>query len=465
MNQRCVELPFADGLLCCVPDNDDLLSTFVLREQLDWFEDEIRFVRRLVRPGDHVIDIGANYGTYTLSLGRAVGPDGRVHAFEPASAPLAMLRRSVGINDLADRVQIHPVGLSDHPGAAEMGISANPELNSLTGAKESVERVQLSTLDSMLPAFSRPISFIKMDAEGEEERILQAADGFLAAHNPIIMFEMRHGHEINEGLCEAFLRRGYLIHRLIPALDALAPIPLGEALDGYQLNAFAIKPDREAALRERGMLLPLRLPPLATMPPVPVRAAIAELRAQSWANCAGAWQPDPSLPGWDEHRRAVALAWTAGRENGGLSAADRLACLRHALVSARSAARAHTTGSRLFTLARIALDLGWRGEAVTALQQVVGSIAAGNDPTPAFSEPFLLPMRCHESLTGIGLRELVSLAALEGYAWKSAFSAYFTGTQQMQLYERIAADGHCQPRSRRALQLLRSRNRMRFVTA
>jgi hypothetical protein len=45
----------------------------VLLEQEDWFEKEIAFVRRLLRSGMRAVDIGANYGTYTLAMARAVG--------------------------------------------------------------------------------------------------------------------------------------------------------------------------------------------------------------------------------------------------------------------------------------------------------------------------------------------------------------------------------------------------------
>ena len=59
----------------CVPASS--MSAYVLLEQEDWFEKEIAFVRRMLRPGMRVIDIGANYGTYTLAMARAVGLEGK----------------------------------------------------------------------------------------------------------------------------------------------------------------------------------------------------------------------------------------------------------------------------------------------------------------------------------------------------------------------------------------------------
>ena len=78
-----------DGTFVVVPESLDLITPYVLLEQQDWFEEEIKFVRRLLRPGMQVIDIGANYGVYALSMARAVGTSGHVWAFEPASGTAA----------------------------------------------------------------------------------------------------------------------------------------------------------------------------------------------------------------------------------------------------------------------------------------------------------------------------------------------------------------------------------------
>ena len=50
-----------DGTKVVVPDSLELITSYVLQEQRDWFEDEIKFLRELVQPGDVVVYIGANY--------------------------------------------------------------------------------------------------------------------------------------------------------------------------------------------------------------------------------------------------------------------------------------------------------------------------------------------------------------------------------------------------------------------
>jgi hypothetical protein len=76
--QSTTTITLDDGMRIIVPDSLNMITTYVLQEQEDWFEDEIKFLRKLVQPGHKVVDIGANYGVYTLTLARLVGSMGYV---------------------------------------------------------------------------------------------------------------------------------------------------------------------------------------------------------------------------------------------------------------------------------------------------------------------------------------------------------------------------------------------------
>lgn len=123
-------LEIVDGIRIAVPDSLNLITTYVLREQRDWFEDEIKFVRHLLEPGQHAIDIGANYGLFTLSMAQAVGPNGRIWAFEPASATFEFLSKSVAINE-SRQVVLDQRGLSFEEGSVELMLNENSELNEI----------------------------------------------------------------------------------------------------------------------------------------------------------------------------------------------------------------------------------------------------------------------------------------------------------------------------------------------
>ncbi len=126
------------NLQVTVPDNLRLMTPFILAEQGDWFEREIHFVRRLLTPGMAVVDVGANFGLYTLTCAHLVGPQGRVWAYEPASFPRYCLASSIEANGLP-QVQLIGKALSDHIGFGRLGIVPNSELSSLNEARQMGE--------------------------------------------------------------------------------------------------------------------------------------------------------------------------------------------------------------------------------------------------------------------------------------------------------------------------------------
>lgn len=249
-----IGIRIAGGVTVVAPARIDLLTPYVLLEQEDWFEDEIRFMRARLAPGSRCVDIGANYGCYTLALAKAAGAAGHVWSVEPSSATAAWLRQSVEVNELA-HVTIVQAALSDRVGTARLSIADNSELNSLSGSGPS-EEVSLTTLDALAAEHGwADIDFVKLDAEGEEERIVAGGAGFLAAQSPLVMFEIRHGERLNLALADRLAAAGYAPYRLLPGDNVLVPWDRAVPLDPFQLNLFACKPDRAAGLERAGALL------------------------------------------------------------------------------------------------------------------------------------------------------------------------------------------------------------------
>jgi FkbM family methyltransferase len=176
-------LEMVDGCRVVVPDSIELVTPYVLRERGDWFEDEIRFVRRALEPGQRAIDIGANYGLFTLSMARSVGAGGHVWAFEPASATASFLEASLRENAVAN-VTLRRAGVSSRAGTAELSLNASPELNEIVrggGSRGPTERIELCSLDELDAAGTWDrVDFLKIDADHRGRRVLPAAP--LPAH-------------------------------------------------------------------------------------------------------------------------------------------------------------------------------------------------------------------------------------------------------------------------------------------
>jgi len=181
-------ITLVDGVKVCVPNSLHLISSYVLEEQLDWFEDEIKFIRKIIQGGNHVIDIGANYGVYTLSIAKLIGSAGKIYSFEPANKTAETLLKSIEINGLKNIV-VEKKGLSKKIGMANLSLNDNSELNSLVRNTVNMgpsELVKITTLDECMKLFSwEKIDFIKIDAEGEEENIIQGGLDFFKL-NPLL---------------------------------------------------------------------------------------------------------------------------------------------------------------------------------------------------------------------------------------------------------------------------------------
>jgi FkbM family methyltransferase len=127
-------------------------------------------IRRLVRSGEAVVDIGAHCGVTALLAARLVGPGGTVHAFEPQHALAEMLVQSARINGF-DHLQVHEVALSSSDGIAEL-FTPNEKpilasLNVLPGAP-SVTVQRRKAGDALQELGGGALALLKIDVEGHE---------------------------------------------------------------------------------------------------------------------------------------------------------------------------------------------------------------------------------------------------------------------------------------------------------
>ncbi len=150
-----------------------------------WEASVERLLDRLVRPGDTVVEGGANVGYHTLGLGRAVGPRGRVHAFEANPRLVRLVARTVEMAGLDDRVTLHAAAVADRSGAARFSVdpawSAGGHLSwEGTGPaySETVE-VPVASLDDALAGVAA-VDLLRMDIEGSEGLALAGAQALVA---------------------------------------------------------------------------------------------------------------------------------------------------------------------------------------------------------------------------------------------------------------------------------------------
>ena len=445
------------GARICVPDSVALITPYVLLEQEDWFEDEVRFVRSLLRPGMAAVDVGASFGIFSMAMANAVGARGGVWAFEPTPATAEFLQATLALNEV-HQVNLTRAAVSDQPGTVEFITGPNSELNAVAKAGEAggeVLTVPSLTLDQAAAQYGwRDVDFVKLDVEGHELQVLAGARSFLTQASPLVMFEITAGEGVDLRPLTAFEAVGYEFYRLTPGPMLLAPFASGQAVDGFTLNLFACKPDRARHLAADGFL-------------AAGDSAAAAPAKDTWRNyvesspyargMADVWPSKPRLFAASHAKTYLqALALFAQSRDLQCTGAVRLSLLRRAADLVAAASQEQDTLPRLLTSARLAWELGRRAFAVQLLERAGKRVQA--EDGSVYQEPFLAPSVRYERLdTGAPADEWVHCAIVEQWEGLRHFSSFYTGTSSLPLLESIAALPYRSAEMERRRQLIRMR--------
>jgi FkbM family methyltransferase len=157
-------------------NSSDYLSNIVLFTPNYFDYQERKFIRRIIKKGDYVVDVGANIGIYTLILADRVTASGKVIAIEAERGNAARLRYNIALNDMS-WVIVHEVGVSNKVEVLTLLLDGrgNSGAHSFrTQGSESVEshRIACKPLSGLLDPDRTP-KFMKIDIEGFEYRVLK----------------------------------------------------------------------------------------------------------------------------------------------------------------------------------------------------------------------------------------------------------------------------------------------------
>lgn len=149
------------------------------------------FLVTQLREGMTVVDIGANQGELTAVAAACVGTSGRVIAYEPSPATAQALRVRLGD---APQVEIRQCALAGRAGTSVFYVDPSKSTSSTLypeaiGPARKEIRVRVETLDAEMPQLP-PVDLIKIDAQGAEGRILEAARRLLKRDKPLLIFEL-----------------------------------------------------------------------------------------------------------------------------------------------------------------------------------------------------------------------------------------------------------------------------------
>jgi FkbM family methyltransferase len=443
------------GVQVCVPFLLNQITPYVLLEQEDWFEDEIRFVRKWLRPGMRVVDVGANYGVYTLSAAQAVGASGAVWAFEPTPECRRFLERSLSLN-AASQVTLSPLAISDSAGEVPFLLTRSPEENSIAAAASSAGAVRLpaSSLDVVAEQCGwGEIDFLKLDVEGHELQAVRGGRAFLGSRSPLVMLEVRAAAKFDFSAARLLVGMGYQLYRLLPGPLVLVPLAEDEAADESLLNVFACKPDRAERLAAQGLLGD---PHAARLGAPAAGAWAAHVASIPYAaQFARTWRSRPGIfAGAVDKAYFEGLAAYASFRDETLGAAERCAWLARSFECVGRAVEDGGTLARQISYARIAWDLGkrrisldWLGLAIQRVEQEWGQV---------LREPFLCPMARYESVSAApSAGDWLRCALVEQLEKTRAFSSLYVRDTTPEILGYIMESPYRSPEMDRRWQLVR----------
>lgn len=170
--------------------------------------------RRIVRPGDQVLDIGANLGLVTMILAKLVGPTGRVDAFEPIPAMCDLFEQAIERNQLSN-VRLHRVALGTEAGEFTLSVPhANAGSASFLPERRMTEQyevhVPMCTLSEAMSGSSTRARLMKIDVEGFEPQVLAGGAEYFDRLPPeTVLFELVDLDAADHPAVRFHLDRGY----------------------------------------------------------------------------------------------------------------------------------------------------------------------------------------------------------------------------------------------------------------
>ncbi len=152
---------------------------------------ETAIYQKLLKPGHIAVEVGSNIGTHTVPIASLVGETGHVYAFEPGTDCYAMLCRNLEQNNLRNVTTLKNAAL-DKPVRVWIKHDPNPNYPKLDyndnpyAISEPVEYCDAITVDSLN---LERLDFIKIDADGTEQAVIEGMAETIKRCRPIIYIE------------------------------------------------------------------------------------------------------------------------------------------------------------------------------------------------------------------------------------------------------------------------------------
>jgi len=155
-------------------DPNDFVAQEAYAKTISYDPTTTILLKKLLKKGMNVINIGANIGYFTLLAAREVGTEGKVFSFEPFPNSVSLLKQNIDVNKYKN-IEVIEMAVSNKSGTVKLSIE-NSSLFHIISEKilEELDTidVNVTSIDQFLSERNTKIDFMIIDAEGSEPFIL-----------------------------------------------------------------------------------------------------------------------------------------------------------------------------------------------------------------------------------------------------------------------------------------------------
>ena len=165
-------------------------------------QEYVKILSLFIKPGDLVVDVGANIGYFSIQFSKLVGQHGSVVAFEPNPKAFEILKRNTSRKE---NIKCFNLGLSDKSSRLDFFIPddntavaslvkdfASANLNYFeSGQAESLQHIKVDVVngsDFLDSKGIENIKFIKIDVEGWEMNVLKGLESLIKKSPELVVF-------------------------------------------------------------------------------------------------------------------------------------------------------------------------------------------------------------------------------------------------------------------------------------
>lgn len=173
---------------------DDHIFNIVKKGSTFYEDTLLEALRPHLKPGDLVVDAGANVGNHSLFFAGVCGC--RVLAFEPVPQAFEILQRNIARNGLGDLVTPFRMALGAEAGVAQVDLSAATNNLGSASLEQGLGDLAVERLDALVT--TETPALIKIDTEGWDLAVLRGASGLLSRAHPLVCIEAKTLEEFGE---------------------------------------------------------------------------------------------------------------------------------------------------------------------------------------------------------------------------------------------------------------------------